>query len=185
MKVYYYLNVTGFSNCYLVVNEEVNEVILIDPGIVNEQLISQIEDNHYKLSAILVTHNHSSHIKGIETLRKIYKPKIYAADWEVAGAETNVITGDGTLDIANMEVTYMAIPGHTSDGVIYKIGNMIFTGDVLFAGSTGSTNSSYSKLILTSNINSKIFSLDDDCVIMPGHGPLSTLGAIKAFNYDL
>lgn len=183
MKVYYYLNVTGFSNCYLVVNEEAKEAIIIDPGEVTEQIISQIEDNHFTLSAILVTHNHGSHVKGLSTLRKIYTPKIYAADWEVAGAETNVITGDGKIEIGGMTVDFMAVPGHTSDSVVYKIGNMIFTGDVLFAGTIGTTNSSYSKVILESNIENKIYSHQDDCIIMPGHGPLSTLGAVKAFNY--
>lgn len=185
MKVYYYMNVTGFSNCYLVVNEKQKEAVIIDPGEVTENLISQIEDNHFNLTAILVTHNHGSHVKGISTLRKIYTPKIFAADWEVAGSQTNVITGDGTIDVAGMNIKYMAVPGHTSDSVVYKIGNMIFTGDVLFAGTMGSTNSSYSKVILKSNVENKIFTQEDDCIIMPGHGPLSSLGAVKEFNYGL
>lgn len=185
MKVYYYLNIDGFSNCYLVVNENAKKAVLIDPGAVTEDLISQIEDNHLTLDGILVTHNHGTHVKGITTLRKIYTPRIFAADWEVAGNETNVITGDGTIKVADMDVAFMALPGHTSDSVVYKIGNMIFTGDVLFAGTFGSTNSSYSKVILKSNVKNKIFTHEDDCIIMPGHGPLSSLGAVKAFNYGL
>lgn len=185
MKVYYNLNLSGFSNCYLVANESTNEALLVDPGEVTEALISQIEDNHYKLVAVLVTHNHGSHVKGIKTLEKIYSPQIYAADWEVAGERTNVITGDGKVKVASMNVHYMAVPGHTSDSVVFKIENLLFTGDVLFAGTTGSTNSNYSKVILKSTIEKKIFTLSEDCIIMPGHGPLSTLEAAKQFNYDL
>ena len=185
MKVYFHLNLGGFSNCYLIVNEETNEAIIEDPGHITEELISQIEDNHLKLVAILITHNHGTHVGGLKTLRKIYNPKIYAADWEVAGNDTTVISGDGKTRIAKMLVRYMILPGHSSDSVVYNIGNILFTGDVLSAGELGSTNSSYSEYILRSNIEQKIYSQLDDVIVMPGHGPPSTLGAIKAFNYDL
>ena len=185
MKIYFHLNLGGFSNCYVVVNEKAHEAIVIDPGEVTEEIISQIEENHLKLSAILITHNHSSHTNGIKTLKKIYTPKIYAADWEVAKNDTTVITGDGKFKVAKMNVRYMAVPGHTADSVVYGIGNVLFTGDVIFAGSMGSTNSSYSKFILRSNIETKILSQQDATILMPGHGPPSTVGAVKQFNFDI
>ena len=80
MKVYFHLNIEGFSNCYVVVNEKTKEAIIIDPGKVTSNLISQLEENHLKLVAILVTHNHGSHVHGLKTLRKIYNPKIFGAD---------------------------------------------------------------------------------------------------------
>lgn len=181
MKIYFYLNFSGFSNTYLVTNEESKEAIIIDPGEIKEDIISQIEDNHYKLAAVLITHNHSSHVEGLKTLRKIYTPKIYAADWEIAGNETNVITGSGKIKIAKMPVYYIAMPGHTADSVVYGIGNLLFTGDVLFAGSMGSTNSSYSEFLLHTNIENKIFSQQDNVVLMPGHGPPSSIRAAKEF----
>lgn len=185
MKVYYHHNPDGFSNCYVVVNEKINEAIIIDPGKITDGIISQIENNNLKLSAILITHNHGSHVHGLKTLQKIYTPRIYAADWEVAGNDTTVISGDGSMKIAKLNVRYMSLPGHTSDSVIFSIENLLFTGDVLGAGSIGSTNSNYSKFILKSNIKSKIFTLPDQTVIMPGHGPLSTLASIKEFFTDL
>ena len=185
MKVYFHLNIKGFSNCYIVVNEKTNEAIIIDPGKITDQIIANIENMNLKLVAVLITHNHGSHVDGIKTLRKIYKPKIYAADYEVAGSETYVLSGDGKLRIAKMIVHYMSMPGHTSDSVVYGIGNILFTGDVISAGAIGSTNSSYSEYILKSNIEQKIFSQQDGTVLMPGHGPPTTLGAVKAFNHDI
>lgn len=185
MKIYFHLNAGGFSNCYVVVNEETNEAIIIDPGKITEEIISQIEDNHFKLSAVLITHNHGSHADGLKTLRKIYNPKIFAADWEVAGNDTNIINGDGKTTIAKMQVRYMILPGHTADSVVYNIGNVLFTGDVLSAGEIGATNSSYSEYILRSNIEQKILSQLDSVIVMPGHGPPSTLGAIKTFNQNM
>lgn len=100
----------GFSNCYLVVNEKTKEVILIDPGKVTEAIIRQLEENCYKLTAILITHNNGSHAQGLKTLTKIYSPKIYGADWDIAGNATNVITGDGKIRIAGLSVRYVMLP---------------------------------------------------------------------------
>lgn len=180
MKVYFHLNAEGFSNCYLIVNEKTNEAIIIDPGKITKQIITRLEDNHLNLSAVFITHNHGSHADGLKTLRKIYSPKIFAADWEVANNNTTVISGDGKTTVANMPVRYFSIPGHTSDSVVYGIGSILFTGDVLLSGEIGKTNSSYSEYILRSNIEQKIFSQLDSVIFMPGHGPPSTLGAAKA-----
>jgi len=181
MKVYFHLNKGGFSNCYIVVNEATSEALMIDPGKITEKMISQLEDNHLKLAAVLITHNHGSHVDGLKTIRKIYNPKILAADWEVAGNDTTVISGDGKITIGKINIQYMTVPGHTSDSVVYKIENIIFTGDVLSAGELGTTNSSYSEFILESNIEKKIFSQQEGTILMPGHGPPSTLEAVKLF----
>ncbi len=185
MKVYFHLNLGGFSNCYVVVNEMTKDAIIIDPGKVTDDLITQLEEVPYNVAGVLVTHNHGSHVKGLKTLRKIYSPVILAADWEVAGDDTTVITGDGKIRIGGILVHYMALPGHTSDSMVYKIGNLLFTGDVLSAGKLGSTTSSYSKFILKSNIEKKILSQTEDTLVMPGHGPPSTIGALKQFTSSL
>ena len=186
MKIYFHINEGGFSNCYLVVNEISNQAIIIDPGKITKEIIARIEDNHLNLAAVLITHNHGSHADGLKTLRKIYSPKVFAADWTVAANDTTVITGDGSTQIEGMQVSYLTIPGHTSDSVVYKIGSILFTGDVLLSGEIGKTNSSYSEYILRSNIEHKIFSQLDSTILMPGHGPPTTLGAAKAiYNQNL
>ena len=65
--------------------------------------------------------------------------------------------------------------------MIYKIGNVLFTGDSLSAGKIGSTNSSYSDFVLRRNIEQKILSENDATVIMPGHGPPTCIGAERMF----
>lgn len=185
MKIYFHLNLEGFSNCYLVANTFTNECVLIDPGKITRQIIEHIEANHYKLTACLITHNHGSHARGLETLRKIYTPRIYAADYEVAGADTNVLKDDGIIKVAGFTIGYMSVPGHSPDSMCYKIGRVIFTGDTLTAGRLGSTNNSYARRTLISNIQNKILSQQEDTVIMPGHGPPTCVAAEKQFNLDL
>lgn len=182
MKIYYHVNPQGFSNTYIITNEKSKEAIIIDPGQMNEEIIAQIESNALKLTSVLITHNHPSHVNGLKTMLKIYSPKIYGADWEIAGKETTVLNGDGKMRLAGMTVHYMTLPGHTADSMIYKIGNVLFTGDTISAGEIGSTNSSYSSHILRRNINEKILSQQENTVIMPGHGPPTSVVAERNFN---
>jgi len=87
MKIYYHLNPEGFSNTYVIANEKTKDVIIIDPGAMNEEIIEQIEANEFKLTSVLITHNHGSHVNGLKTLLKIYSPRIYGADWGIAGKD--------------------------------------------------------------------------------------------------
>ncbi|HIW37152.1 MAG TPA: MBL fold metallo-hydrolase [Candidatus Treponema faecavium] len=182
MKIYFHLNLDGFSNCYLVVNEVSRQALIIDPCRVTTDLLEQIERGPYSLAAVLITHSHPAHLRGLSVLRKIYTPKIYAADYEVAGSETMVLKDDGMLQIAGLRVGYLAVPGHSADSIVYKIGQALFTGDTLTAGMIGNTASSYARHTLINNIEVKILSQQEDVVIMPGHGPPSSVGAEKKFN---
>lgn len=187
MKVYFNFNIEGFTNCYTVVNDDpdVMEAIIIDPGRVTNAMISQIEEDGYKLKAVLITHNHANHVKGLSTLRKIYNADFYAADSEVAGNKTIVLHGEGQLILAGLTLDYMSLPGHTADSLIFRIGNILFTGDTLYAGLIGSTTNQYSERLLCNNIEAKILSQIDNCVIMPGHGPPTTIGSERKCNLDL
>lgn len=185
MKIYFHLNIDGFSNCYIIANEATSEAVVIDPGKITESMTDIIETNGLKLSAVFITHNHGSHVHGLKVLRKIYSPLIYAVDYEVALEDTNVLTGDGMVRTAGFQVHYLSVPGHTSDSMVYQIGRVLFTGDVISAGRIGSTSSRYSSIILRDNIERKILSLPDTTVIMPGHGPPTCVATEKAYNAEL
>lgn len=182
MKIYSHLNLSGFSNCYVIVNEKIHEALIVDPGKITTSVIDTIEKGGHKLVGILVSHNHGSHVQGLASLRKIYTPKIYAADWEVAKNETNILKDDGVFKAADFDIEYFSIPGHTADSVVYKIGSVIFTGDCLFAGTIGSSNTKFSRRTLINNIKAKILSQSDETVIMPGHGPPTTVATERQFN---
>ena len=80
---------------------------------------------------------------------------------------------------------YFSLPGHSADSIVYKIENVLFTGDVIFASTIGSSSCAYTKKYLSNGIKSKIFSLPDEMIIMPGHGPMTSIGAEKQFNLDI
>lgn len=176
------MSLEGFSNTYTITNEETMEAIIIDPGKISYDIIDQIENKGYTLSAVLITHNHYSHIYGLNTLCSIYEPQIFASDYEVAGEKTNLLKGDGKFTVAGLDVSYYSVPGHTPDSIVYEIGQIFFTGDSLSACMLGSTSSRHSELLLISNIQAKITCHQTDILIMPGHGPPSTLASEKKFN---
>ena len=68
--------------------------------------------------------------------------------------------------------------------MLFKIGDILFTGDVITSGIIGETSGSYFKRMLCDNIEKKIYSQTDGTVIMPGHGPPSTVAAERSFNLD-
>jgi glyoxylase-like metal-dependent hydrolase (beta-lactamase superfamily II) len=185
MKIYPFINFDQFSNCYLITNDATMQAVIIDPCKITSPILEKIESGPYYLDAVLVTHNHPGHTRGILVLQKIYAPKIYAADYEVALHQTTVIKDDGMLQAAGLDVRYASVPGHTFDSMVFQIGQVIFTGDVITAGFIGSTYSSYAKRLLVAALGSKILSQDDSCIMLPGHGPPTTIKAEKQNNLDL
>ncbi|MBQ6566838.1 MAG: MBL fold metallo-hydrolase [Treponema sp.] len=187
MKIYFNLCLEGFTNCYVVVNDDpkVMEALIIDPGKISSEIINQIERGRYELTAVLITHNHTNHVKGLSTLKKIYSPYVYAADYDVGGGKSVVLRGNGEMEVAGLNVKYYSVPGHSSDSMVYRIGNVLFTGDTLTSGIIGETTSKYSNRLLMDNIIEKIYSQADATVLMPGHGPPSTIGGEKQFNLDI
>lgn len=187
MRIYFHLSLDGFTNCYVIVNNDpaVMEALIIDPGKISTEIIDQIEGGGYKLTAVLITHNHTNHVKGLRTLKKIYTPRIYAADFDLASDQHTIIRGDGFFEAAGLKVQHLSVPGHSPDSMVFKIGGVLFTGDTLTSGIIGETSSMYSRRMLCSKIQEKIFSQTDDTVIMPGHGPPSTVASEKLYNLDI
>ncbi len=182
MKVFYHFSVIGFSNTYLIGPEEGAEAVIVDPGIFDVELLSLIEDNGYYIKAVLITHNHDNHTHGVRTLKKVYNADIYCALSSLCDFDCRRIKHGQTLHLAGLDFGVISIPGHSSDSMVFKTGNVVFTGDTLYAGMTGSTKNSYSRALLYNSIQEKLFTLPDDTIILPGHGPPSTIRAEKMFN---
>ena len=89
------------------------------------------------------------------------------------------------IKFGNSELKVIAVPGHSPGGLCFYCGSnkLLISGDALFAGSIGRTDlpGGDSKLLLKS-IQTKLFTLDDDVRVIPGHGPLTTIGAEKRYN---
>jgi glyoxylase-like metal-dependent hydrolase (beta-lactamase superfamily II) len=183
MKIYFQYCSYNFSNCY-VLGEDKNALI-IDPGNMENEILEIIEDNNFNPAAVLLTHDHLGHVKGLRTLKRIYNAEVFAVNHVVLDHKTIMVKDRDKLKIAGFEVEVISIPGHSLDSVVYKIGGMLFTGDVLTAGLVGSTASAYGATTQMNTLRSRLLSLPGDYVVLPGHGPPSTLEAERRFNNDI
>ena len=182
MKIFFHFSVIGFSNTYLVGNTGGGDAILIDPGHMDIKLLKLIEENNFYIKYILLTHRHPSHTEGLRTLMKIYDSEIYANSPFIMDYKVNTLSDGSSITLSDIPISASLIPGHSSDSLVYKIQDALFTGDVLMSGRLGSTNSSLSRSLLIRSIQEKILPLDDNTLIFPGHGAPTTLFVEKMIN---
>ena len=187
MKVFMQYCSYGFSNCYILGTDIEDEnsprdAVVVDPGSIEIALLDFIESNEYRLRGILITHDHLNHVHGLRTFKRIYDVKIYAVSPVVQNLKTKVIKDGETLKLGAITVTVITIPGHSSDSVVFKINRTLFTGDTITAGLLGTTISSYGKTKQMDELRSKVLSLPGNYVVLPGHGPPSTLDAERQYN---
>ncbi|NMB44942.1 MAG: MBL fold metallo-hydrolase [Firmicutes bacterium] len=192
------------ANCYVVGNE--GRGIVIDPGSDSEQILAVVDKQGLELEAIINTHGHFDHIGANGAIKDAADARLYIhrADerclrdaglnlslWTSSGAVSSppaecLLSGGELLELAGLELQVLHTPGHSPGSICLSVGNALFTGDTLFAGSIGRVDfpgSSGEQLI--QSLRDVILPMAADVVIYPGHGPASTLGAEKQHNLFL
>jgi len=190
MKLFFHYCSFGFSNCYILGAEDAREdrrntAIIIDPGSMENVTLETIENNNFVLKAVLVTHDHLSHVRGLRTLKRIYNAEVFAVNQSILDHKTTMVKDGDMIKIDGFLIEVISIPGHSFDSVVYRIGTLLFTGDVLTAGLVGSTASAYGATTQMNKLRSRLLSLPGDYVVLPGHGPPSTMEAERRFNKDI
>lgn len=183
-------------NTYVVYRIDTRDAILIDPGEYSVKLVEWIKNNKLNIVAIIATHGHFDHIGGVNKFRNMFNTKalIHKNDLEILKYNhdlakyfdieyeevefDNIIDREGAYRFESIEVEILHIPGHTPGSTAIYIPQLtyLFTGDTIFAGSVGTTElpgGSSEKLIESICKIYKIYPLDT--VILPGHGPITTL----------
>ena len=188
---------TVATNCYLALNEETREVIIVDPADMPEKIERTIEELHGKPAAVLLTHGHFDHIGGVEAVRSRYGIPVCAIEEErqilssgqlnlsevfgpAVTLEADIWLKDGQkLDLAVKQITALHTPGHTKGSACYYLpeDRVLFSGDTLFLGSVGRTDfPTGSMKTLVDSINKKLMELPDNTRVYPGHGGTTTIG---------
>ncbi len=202
MKIIKLFGLSSFAaNCYAVASEEGN-VALIDAPCNAEKILSELEARGLTLKKILLTHGHFDHIMATgELVRKtnaevfihsldrdkLRSPTLSVAEYfgisgfEPFYGEKAIEDNDKiTLDELTFEVIHT--PGHTSGGVCYKIGNVIFTGDTLFQMSVGRCDMPDGDWQALNDSLKKLTEITGNYTLYPGHGESTELDFEKAYN---
>ncbi|MCF6334603.1 MAG: MBL fold metallo-hydrolase [Spirochaetales bacterium] len=182
MRCFINFSLNGFSNAYLIGSDDGGDAIVIDPGEMNLKLLRLVENNNFYIRHILITHNHKPHTEGIRTLLKIYNAEIYSASDTILGYPTKVTTPGTNLNLSGIKVDVMEFSGKKEKSLVYKIGKMLFTGDILGAGNLGHEESIEIMEERSKLVSSLFKNMDKNIMVFPGHGPPSTIRAEKDFN---
>jgi glyoxylase-like metal-dependent hydrolase (beta-lactamase superfamily II) len=182
------------------------EAVVVDPGFDTEAILDLLRREGLRLTGILNTHGHADHIAGNAAMKAAFPdaPLVIGRNEArlLGDAEANLsapfglaltsppadrLVADGErLTLAGLTFEVREIPGHSPGSVVFLCDQFdppfVFGGDVLFSGSVGRTDLGGNAAQLFSGIRSKLFTLPDGTLVLPGHGPPTTVGAEKRTN---
>lgn len=184
------------TNCYLVGSETTKEGIVIDPGSDPLVILDQVRRLDLKISLIVNTHAHLDHVMAIESIKRATEAKFAlhaddlpileqasaaAVQWTgkpVSVPTPDILLKDGDIvEAGDVKLTVIHTPGHSPGGICLYSDGVVFVGDTLFNFSIGRTDfpgGNHQQLL--NSIATRLFVLPDDTVVMPGHGPDTTIG---------
>ena len=191
-------------NCSVIGDEATREAMVIDPGDDIEDVLALIRKHNLRVKQIVITHAHIDHVGGAMKLRAATGAPIllnqndYAllkmldaqADWigmpSPGKVEIEQTVGDSdTVKAGTLSASVIHTPGHTEGSVClyFSAEKKLIAGDTLFAGSIGRTDlpgGSFDRIIRS--LHEKVLALPDETVVVPGHGPLTTIGDERESN---
>jgi hydroxyacylglutathione hydrolase len=191
-------------NCSVFGDEQTREAIVIDPGDEIERITAVLDQYRLAVKAIVVTHAHIDHVAGAHQLRALTGAPVYmnTDDTELLDAlaiqaswlqvetpertEVDTEMADGSvLKLGQAEFRVLHTPGHTqgSSSIWIPQESKLVAGDTLFRDSIGRTDlpGGNSRQLLSS-IKLQLFPLPEETVVIPGHGPNTTIGREKERN---
>jgi glyoxylase-like metal-dependent hydrolase (beta-lactamase superfamily II) len=191
-------------NCSVVGDEESREAMVIDPGDEIDQVLAILQRHGLTVKQIVITHAHIDHVGGAAKLKKITGAPVLLnandqpllkmldvqAGWigvrtpEAPAIDASLTTGD-QLHTGGLVADILHTPGHTEGSIclFFPTENKLIAGDTLFAGAIGRTDlpgGSYKKIM--ESLHGPVLALPDETVVVPGHGPFTTIGHERETN---
>lgn len=194
------------ANCYLVACPATRDAAIVDPGGDAERIAGVVLAHRLRPRCIVNTHAHPDHADANAALKARYRIPVWmhrdeAAMLSQAGPLMNVIglsftpspspdralEDDDALEIGTLSLRVVHTPGHSPGSIclLWRGGAppLLLSGDTVFAGSVGRTDlPGGSPWALAASIRDRILPLPDDTMILPGHGPETTLGVERKRN---
>jgi len=190
------------ENCYLLREAGRPDGVIVDPGEEAERFLREAAARKLTIKEIWLTHAHIDHIMGVDAVQRATGAPIYlhpddrpmyeglVQQGRLFGIEvTPTPPPDRTLQhgqrltLGTTPIEVRHVPGHSPGHVVFVGPGLVLGGDVLFQGSIGRTDLIGGDLpTLLTGIREQLFSLSDETIVYPGHGPATTIGRERATN---
>jgi hydroxyacylglutathione hydrolase len=191
-------------NCSIIGDEISHEAMVIDPGDDVDNVLEIVRRHNLQVKQIVITHAHIDHVGGAMKLRAatgapillnqsdlaLLKLLDLQATWVGMASPGEVkidqsIGPSDTVKSGSLSANVLHTPGHTEGSIClyFAAQKKLIAGDTLFAGSIGRTDlpgGSMQKMM--NSLHEKVLALPDETVVVPGHGPLTTIGEERESN---
>lgn len=190
------------ENCYIIGDEVTKDGIIIDPGDEADRILRKVASLGLHIDKIVNTHAHVDHVCAVQAVKEALGARFYlhpaeamhlprlvesAAMFGIANARIPVVDfelkdGD-VIGFGSYQMKVVNTPGHTPGHCILIVGEDVFCGDLIFAGSVGRTDfpgGDYPTIL--ASLESAILTLPGETRLHPGHGPVTTVAVEREYN---
>ncbi|HUN88273.1 MAG TPA: MBL fold metallo-hydrolase [Terriglobales bacterium] len=191
-------------NCSVIGDEATHEAIVVDPGDEIERVLLALQRHSLTLKQIVITHGHIDHVAGATKLKAATGAPILMnsadqfqlqmldqmAAWIGVPSPGRVtiddsLEHDAAIQFGSLKARAIHTPGHTegSTCIYFPTEKKLIAGDMLFAGSIGRTDlpgGDFQKIIRS--LNDRVLTLPEETIVIPGHGPATSIGEEKDSN---
>lgn len=189
------------ENCWLVMDPNSREAVLVDPGEEGERLLAAVDAEGATLKGIWLTHAHFDHLGAVAYImrerpvpiwlhpldRGLYDNAVAAAqrfglDVEQPPPPHHELAEGDTMTLGSYSFSVMHVPGHSPGHVGFLGQDVLLGGDCLFAGSVGRTDLPFCDPAVFQKTLQRLALLPESTRVLPGHGPATTIGRERATN---
>jgi len=168
------------TNSYIINCRTTGDSILFDAPANAAEMIRRLDGTNPKY--LLLTHTHMDHIGALSELRDKLRIPIgaHAGGVKMLPFSPDILLTDGeTISFGNKRLKVLHTPGHTPGSLCFHVDNLLISGDTIFPGGPGRTDTPVDFRRIVESITNKIFILPDDTALYPGHGESTNVGTAK------
>jgi hydroxyacylglutathione hydrolase len=168
------------NNAYIIADGAAKQSLIVDMPAEGEKLLEALGDAN--VQAIVATHWHPDHWMSYDLVRGTTRAPVYVHEQEIKIPEERIdarVKDGDEIHVGSARLRVIHTPGHTPGSICLRLGKMVLTGDTLFPGGPGRTQTPDDLQTVIRSIVERLHTLDEDVLVWPGHGDTTTIGQSK------